>query len=86
LLEETGGDSPRQIPVGDPTLSDKEIISNESQERMGVGHWSRKILRHLKKYRNANALLSTFVGESLAITNLSSEETDKGKKPFDLRS
>lgn len=37
LLEETGGtlfiDA---LPVGDPTLSDKEIISNESQERMGL--------------------------------------------------
>ena len=37
LLEETGGciDIER-LPVGDPTLSDKEIISNESQERMGI--------------------------------------------------
>ncbi len=37
LLEETGGtlfiDA---LPVGDPTLSAKEIISNESQERMGL--------------------------------------------------
>ena len=37
LLEATGGiiniDS---LPVGDPTLSSKEIISNESQERMGI--------------------------------------------------
>ncbi len=36
LIELTGGfidiDS---LPVGDPTLSDKEIIGNESQERMG---------------------------------------------------
>jgi phosphoribosylformylglycinamidine synthase len=37
LLEETGGTIEiDQLPVGDPTLSDKEIISNESQERMGV--------------------------------------------------
>ena len=37
LVEETGGrinlDS---LPVGDPTLSAKEIIGNESQERMGL--------------------------------------------------
>ncbi|MCM1067438.1 MAG: phosphoribosylformylglycinamidine synthase [Muribaculaceae bacterium] len=36
LIESTGGvidiDA---LPVGDPTLSDKEIIGNESQERMG---------------------------------------------------
>ena len=25
-----------KLPVGDPTLSDKEIIGNESQERMGI--------------------------------------------------
>lgn len=37
LLEETGGTlEVEKIPVGDPTLSAKEIISNESQERMGL--------------------------------------------------
>jgi phosphoribosylformylglycinamidine synthase len=37
LLEETGGTIHiDQLPIGDPTLSDKEIISNESQERMGL--------------------------------------------------
>ncbi len=37
LVEETGGriDLDR-LPVGDPTLSAKEIIGNESQERMGL--------------------------------------------------
>ena len=37
LVENTGGtieiDS---LPLGDPTLSAKEIIGNESQERMGI--------------------------------------------------
>src|SRR6185436_17023340 len=37
LLEETGGKIELdKLPIGDPTLSDKEIISNESQERMGL--------------------------------------------------
>ncbi|MFM7329819.1 MAG: phosphoribosylformylglycinamidine synthase, partial [Bacteroidota bacterium] len=37
LLEDTGGYIDiAKLPVGDPTLSDKEVISNESQERMGV--------------------------------------------------
>ncbi|MCU0421047.1 MAG: phosphoribosylformylglycinamidine synthase, partial [Cyclobacteriaceae bacterium] len=37
LLEETGGTIFMDaLPVGDPTLSAKEIISNESQERMGL--------------------------------------------------
>ncbi|HLT79971.1 MAG TPA: phosphoribosylformylglycinamidine synthase [Cyclobacteriaceae bacterium] len=38
LLEETGGEIHLdKLPIGDPTLSEKEIISNESQERMGLG-------------------------------------------------
>lgn len=37
LLEKTGGTIEiDKLPIGDPTLSDKEIISNESQERMGL--------------------------------------------------
>lgn len=37
LLEATGGTIEiDKLPVGDPTLSSKEIISNESQERMGI--------------------------------------------------
>ncbi len=37
LVEETGGTIDlRKLPVGDPTLSAKEIIGNESQERMGL--------------------------------------------------
>ncbi|GAA3577024.1 phosphoribosylformylglycinamidine synthase [Snuella lapsa] len=37
LVEETGGNIDLdKLPVGDPTLSDKEIIGNESQERMGL--------------------------------------------------
>ncbi|MDN5211483.1 phosphoribosylformylglycinamidine synthase [Fulvivirgaceae bacterium BMA12] len=37
LVEETGGViDVEKLPLGDPTLSDKEIIGNESQERMGL--------------------------------------------------
>ncbi len=37
LIEETGGHiCIDALPIGDPTLSDKEIVSNESQERMGL--------------------------------------------------
>lgn len=37
LVEETGGViNLDKLPVGDPTLSAKEIIGNESQERMGL--------------------------------------------------
>lgn len=37
LVEETGGTiEVDKLPVGDPTLSRKELIGNESQERMGL--------------------------------------------------
>lgn len=37
LIEDIGGQIHiDQLPVGDPTLSNKEIIGNESQERMGL--------------------------------------------------
>ncbi len=37
LVETTGGTiEVNKLPLGDPTLSEKEIIGNESQERMGL--------------------------------------------------
>lgn len=37
LVEETGGTiDMSKLPVGDPTLSAREIVGNESQERMGL--------------------------------------------------
>ncbi|MEN8250427.1 MAG: phosphoribosylformylglycinamidine synthase, partial [Bacteroidota bacterium] len=37
LVETTGGEiEVNKLPIGDPTLSEKEIIGNESQERMGL--------------------------------------------------
>ena len=37
LVEDMGGEiNMNKLPLGDPTLSDKEILSNESQERMGL--------------------------------------------------
>jgi phosphoribosylformylglycinamidine synthase len=35
-VEDTGLIDLDKLPVGDPTLSAKEIIGNESQERMGL--------------------------------------------------
>ena len=49
LVEDTGGKIDLdKLPVGDPTLSDKEIIGNESQERMGLVI-AEKHLERLKK-------------------------------------
>ena len=37
LVENIGGKIQiEKLPIGDPTLSDKEIVGNESQERMGM--------------------------------------------------
>ena len=37
LVEDNGGSiAIEQLPIGDPTLSAKEIVGNESQERMGL--------------------------------------------------
>jgi len=50
LVEDTGGRiSLDKLPVGDPTLSDKEIMGNESQERMGliIGEENMQILQRV---------------------------------------
>ena len=50
LVEETGGVlNVDDLPIGDSTLSAKEIIGNESQERMGLVI-SPDDLKKLKKY------------------------------------
>jgi phosphoribosylformylglycinamidine synthase len=85
LLEETGGTIHLdKLPVGDPTLSDKEIISNESQERMGVGIGP-KDLETLKKVSERERAPFYVVGESLDNARLEFARNGNGKKPFDLR-
>jgi phosphoribosylformylglycinamidine synthase len=56
LVEETGGEIDlSQLPIGDPTLSDKEIIGNESQERMGliIHEADLPLLRHVAERERA---------------------------------
>ena len=54
LVEDTGGkiDLDR-LPIGDPTLSAKEVIGNESQERMGLMVISPEKLGNAEKNRRA---------------------------------
>ena len=50
LVEDTGGKiNVDKLPLGDPTLSDKEILNNESQERMGlvIGEENTEYLKHV---------------------------------------
>lgn len=64
LVEETGGNIDiNQLPVGDPTLSDKEIIGNESQERMGLAI-QEKDIENLNKIADRERAPIYTVGEA----------------------
>ena len=84
LVEETGGlINLDKLPVGDPTLSAKEIIGNESQERMGLVIGKENI-DLLQKIANRERSPMYQVGE---VTNnhkftFASEKT--GDKPMDF--
>lgn len=85
LLEETGGVIHiDKLPVGDPTLSDKEIISNESQERMGLAISSRDA-ENLKKISERERAPFFVVGEATGDHRLIFEKKHQDKKPFDLQ-
>lgn len=59
LVEATGGKIEIDaLPIGDPTLSSKEIIGNESQERMGMVV-KKKTSTECGQLPNANAHRST---------------------------
>lgn len=83
LVEETGGDFQiEKFPVGDPTLSDKEIISNESQERMGLA-LNERHLDYLRKVAERERSPMYVVGEATGNHRLTF--TNKaGKKPVNL--
>jgi phosphoribosylformylglycinamidine synthase len=85
LLEETGGTiNLDKLPVGDPTLSDKEIISNESQERMGVAIDQRDIetLRIVSERERAPFYV---VGEATGDQRLEFKREGQARKPIDLK-
>jgi len=85
LLEETGGTIHiDKLPVGDPTLSDKEIISNESQERMGLAISPVK-LETLRKVSERERSPIYIVGEATGNHKLIFEKEGQAKKPVDLK-
>ena len=83
LVEATGGhiDMDR-LPVGDPTLSAKEIIGNESQERMGL-LVSESAVDSLKCIAERERAPLYVVGETTDDMRLVFEK-DNGTKPIDL--
>ena len=83
LVEETGGlINLDKLPVGDPTLSAKEIIGNESQERMGlvIGQKDIDILQRIAD-RERSPMYE--VGEVTNDNRFSFESKNTGDKPMD---
>jgi len=84
LVEETGGKiNLDKLPVGDPTLSAKEIIGNESQERMGLVIKKEdvdKLVRIAQRERAPIYIIGEITGDHRFV--FESEKT--GDKPMDL--
>lgn len=84
LVEETGGKIDLdKLPVGDPTLSAKEIIGNESQERMGL-IISEKDLALINRIADRERTPLYCVGEVTENGRFSFESKKTGAKPMDL--
>lgn len=83
LVEETGGlIDLDKLPVGDPTLSAKEIIGNESQERMGlvIGEENINILQKIAD-RERSPMYQ--VGDVTSDHRFTFESKTTGAKPMD---
>lgn len=84
LVESTGGHIDLdKLPVGDPTLSAKEIIGNESQERMGlvIGSEHLATLTELAERERAPLFV---VGEVSGDHRFTIESETTGAKPMDF--
>ena len=83
LVEECGGHiDMTKLPIGDPTLSAKEIIANESQERMGL-LIDEKHIDHVRQIAERERAPLYVVGETTGDAHFSFEQGD-GVRPFDL--
>lgn len=84
LVEETGGKVDiDQLPIGDPTLSDKEIIGNESQERMGLVIGPKNI-DQLRAIADRERAPMYEVGEVTSDKRFSFESKKKGSLPMNF--
>ena len=84
LVEDTGGKiNLDNLPVGDPTLSAKEIIGNESQERMGLVI-AEKHLDTLQKIAERERSPMYTVGDVTGNNRFTFESKTSGDKPMDL--
>ncbi len=84
LVEETGGRiHMEKLPVGDPTLSAKEIVGNESQERMGLV-MKEKDVATLQKISDRERAPMYVIGETTGDMKFTFENAKTGEKPIDL--
>jgi len=84
LVEETGGKIDlNALPVGDPTLSAKEIVGNESQERMGLV-MKEKDVELLTKIADRERAPIYQIGETTGDMRFTFEDQKKKENPIDL--
>lgn len=84
LVEESGGTIDiGKLPIGDPTLSDKEIIGNESQERMGL-IMKEKDIDLMKKVSERERAPFYLVGDVTDDKRFRIENNKTGKHPVDM--
>ena len=84
LVESTGGKIEMDaLPIGDPTLSAKEIIGNESQERMGL-LLKKADLEQVKRIAGRERSPMYVVGETTGDMQFVFEQKD-GQKPVNLQ-
>ena len=84
LVEETGGlINLDKLPVGDPTLSAKELIGNESQERMGLV-LAQEDMALLKKIAERERAPLFEVGYVTGDHRFTFKSSKSGEKPMDL--
>lgn len=84
LVEETGGMIDLdKLPVGDPTLSAKEIIGNESQERMGLVIGDKDI-DTLQRIADRERSPMYTVGDVTSDHRFTFKSKTTGKSPMDL--
>lgn len=83
LVEECGGViEMKDLPIGDKTLSAKEIIANESQERMGL-LIEEEAIDHVRQIAERERAPMYVVGETTGDARFVFEQAD-GVRPFDL--
>ena len=83
LVENSGGlIDLDKLPVGDPTLSAKEIIGNESQERMGLVI-SEENIQKLKTVADRERSPMYTVGDVTSDHRFTFESKSTGEKPMD---